>query len=141
MSAPPELSLDLVVGLDYGQFYLYPSPPEHDFADVPNVVDRAIGDDGIAQAGTFLVVLSPHQNNFELALRVEVLAGEPADDLDDWSEAFLATVVAGDDGLVYESPTLHHVPIPVPAGTYLARITGRGFVARGWPGSTTAGDE
>jgi hypothetical protein len=29
----------------------------------------------------------------------------------------------------------------VPAGTYAVRITGRGFVARGWPGTTTPGDE
>jgi hypothetical protein len=33
------------------------------------------------------------------------------------------------------------VTIPVPSGRYAARITGRGFVNHGWPGSTTSGDE
>jgi len=133
VSAPPELSLDLVVGLDYGQFYLYPSPPEHDFAEVPNVVDRAISDGGIAQAGMFLVVLSPHQNNFELALRVEVFAGEPADDLDNWPEAFLATVVAVTTALytnprrcnMFRSPYRHERTSLGSPGAVSSHVVGR----------------
>jgi DNA-binding CsgD family transcriptional regulator len=43
--------------------------------------------------------------------------------------------------LVEEAATLQRVTIPVPSGRYAARMTGRGFLNHGWPGSTTPGDE
>jgi hypothetical protein len=43
--------------------------------------------------------------------------------------------------LVEEAATLQRVTIPVPSGRYAARVTGRGFLNHGWPGSTTPGDE
>jgi hypothetical protein len=88
-----------------------------------------------------VVVLSPHQNNFAMPLRIEVWPSEPPDDLDAWQEAFLAGLLVGPDGLHYESPTMEGTTIPVPPGRYAARITGRGFVNQGWPGSTTPGDQ
>ena len=52
-------------------------------------------------------------------------------------------LVVGQEGLTYESPTLAHQRIRVPAGSYAARITGRGFVnrLRLWPGPAAATPE
>ncbi|WP_432976541.1 hypothetical protein [Dactylosporangium sp. CA-233914] len=87
-----------------------------------------------------MVVLSPHQNNFHMPLRVECWHRRPPDDTDQWEEvtecAF--TVEAGE--LRYESPALDTTACAVPDGQYAVRICGRGFVNRGWPGSTKPGD-
>ena len=53
---------------------------------------------------------------------------------------FEAWLEVDEAGIQYDSPTLDSVVSPVPAGTYRAFIAGRGFVASGWPGSTTPGD-
>jgi hypothetical protein len=135
---------DLTVALDYGQFSLTGTYRAlGDAADPVRLVEQAINGDGIAgtDGNEGVVVLSPHQNNFAMRLRVEVWPAEPPSDLDSWQEAFLTGLVVGPQGLVYSSPTLEEVSIPVPPGGYGVRITGRGFVNRGWPGSTTPGDE
>jgi hypothetical protein len=136
---------DLVVGLDYGQFYLYTyrdqdADPEDDLPEIDEVVDRAIDAGGIAQSPDFLVVLSPHQVSSEMPLRVEVWDAPPPDDSAEWPEAFEAHLEVGAGGLAYDSPTARFARLDVLPGAYHAHITGRGFVAHGWPGSTTPGD-
>jgi hypothetical protein len=71
-----------------------------------------------------------------MPLRVELWTAAPPDDLDDWEEAFEATLAVSDDGIDDESPAVEFTNIAVPAGMYRALITGTGFVAHGWPGST-----
>jgi hypothetical protein len=140
----PVQELDLTVALDYGQFYLSGSPTDDGVTDaLVRLVEAAANGQGIAgtEGNEFVVVISPHQNNFAMRLRVEVWPAEPPGDLDDWQEAFLTGLMIGPGGLDYESPTLERVTIPVPPGRYAVRITGRGFVNHGWPGSTTPGDE
>ena len=109
---------------------------------IAQVAEAAIKRQGIAtsERNEAVAVISPHQNNFAMRLRTEVWAGEPPDGLDDWQEAFLTGLVAGERGLRYESPTVAWERISVPPGRYAARITGCGFVQRGWPGSTKPGD-
>jgi hypothetical protein len=140
---PPEV-LELTVALDYGQFYLIGRRVQHPSGEDPmlQLLDTAINGVGIAssEGNEVVVVLSPHQNNFAMGLRVELWATQPPDDLDDWQEAFLTGLVVGEEGLAYESPTLAGETIPVPPGRYAARVAGRGFLNRGWPGSTTPGD-
>jgi hypothetical protein len=133
------LRQDLVVALDYGQFYLHTLENDPDFA--VTLLEQAQDADGIAQADGLLVVESPHQNNFEMPLAVEIWDSVPAEDLSEWEEAFEALLVVGDSGLTYESPTVELTQIVVSPGSYHALITGRGFVARGWPGSTEPGDQ
>ena len=130
--------------LDYGQFYLIGGMPYDEDWD-PDAESRA-GDvaqssGGIGQIGQLILVLSPHQSNIAMPLRVEVWDASPPDDLDAWQEAFEASLRVGARGLIYTSPTMseHHVAVPV--GRYRLRVTGRGFVARGWPGPTEPGDE
>jgi hypothetical protein len=139
----PAQEFDLTVDLDYGQFYLS-SLPQPDVTDaLVRLVEKAIAGQGIAgtEGNEFVVVFSPHQNNFAMPLRVEVWPAEPPDDLDEWQEAFLTGLLIGPGGLVYETPTFEPVSVPVPPGRYAVRITGRGFLNYGWPGSTTPGDE
>ncbi|MBL7517388.1 hypothetical protein I6A84_04430 [Frankia sp. CNm7] len=125
---------------DHGQFYLYTNV--WDGVDYPGVVDRAIEAGGIAQDGPLLVVLSSHQCNFAVTLRVEQWSAQPPDDLDDWQEVFAASIDVDAFGLLYESTTsVQNLRLEALPGRYAVRISGRGFVQRGWPGSTTPGDE
>ena len=143
MPNDPASVLELTVALDYGQFYLLSWPVQDDHIDlIAQVAEAAIKRQGIAtsERNEVVAVISPHQNNFAMRLRIEVWAAEPPDDLDDWQEAFGTGLVAGERGLRYESPTVAWETIAVPPGRYAARITGRGFVQRGWPGSTKPGD-
>jgi hypothetical protein len=68
-------------------------------------LNRALEGDGIACTEGFLVVLSPHQHNPAMRLRIEVYESEPPDDLDDWEEAFEAWLPLDESGVVYESLT------------------------------------
>jgi hypothetical protein len=139
MVAKPNVTHDLVVAMDYGQFLLCGGNLA--LSDPMALLSEALEGDGIAGDGQTVIVRSPHQNNFAMALRVEVWSDRPPDDLDEWQEAFEATLtVAGSGQLVYNSPTLSTVVCPMPAGQYEMLLTGRGIVARGWPGSTEPGD-
>jgi hypothetical protein len=125
-------SKDFTVALDYGQFLLYTDVVE-DF-DLPvRVLERALEGEGIAQDRGLLVVCSPHQNNFDMALRVETWTSRPSDGLDEWPEACEAHLAVGSFGLSYESPTLNGRSVEVPTGEYHAEIAGRGFVSHGCP--------
>ncbi|NYH41916.1 hypothetical protein HNR22_001643 [Micromonospora jinlongensis] len=75
-----------------------------------------------------------------MPFRLEVWDDPPPDDRQDWEEAFEASLLVVDDTLGYFSPTETIDTFEVPSGRYAARISGRGFVNRGWPGSTTRGD-
>ncbi|HJU03232.1 MAG TPA: hypothetical protein VJ966_18710 [Actinomycetes bacterium] len=140
----PVQVVELTVALEYAMFSLRGElPPDAAPDALDRVVDEAVAGQGIAStAGNeYVVVLSPHQSNFAMPLRAEVWPGEPPDDLDQWQEAFCTGLAVGADGVVFESPTAETRTIPVPPGRYAVRITGRGFVRRGWPGTTTPGDE
>jgi hypothetical protein len=139
----PSEVLELTVALDYGQFYLIGHRVQDDSGEaLIQLLETAINGAGIAssEGNEVVVVLSPHQNNFAMRLCVELWATQPPDDLDDWQEAFLTGLVVGEAGVTFESPTLAFHSIPVPPGRYAALIARRGFVNRGWPGSTRPGD-
>jgi hypothetical protein len=130
-------SQDLVVALDYGQFTLHTAEEDPDLG--VDLIGVAL-DVGIAQQGGLVMVVSPHQNNFEMPLRVEVWSRAPAADLEQWEEAFEVHLDVAAYGLEFNSPTLDFTPLPIPPGSYHALITGRGFIRHGWPGSTPPGD-
>jgi hypothetical protein len=123
------------VVLDHGQFYLLTGDPDF------GLIEEALGADGIAQSDGMLVVLSPHQNNFSMRLRVEVWTGAPPNDLEAWPEASIVHLDVGEAGLIYTTTTWEEIELGVAPGSYRALITGRGFLAHGWPGSTHPGDE
>jgi hypothetical protein len=132
----PQSVEDLVVALDYGQFSLS-TGVELDSMDILN---EAIEGRGIAQRRGTTVVLSRHQNNFAMPLRVEVWPAPPIDDLDEWEMACDVHIEVGESGLVYQSPTMYATELPVPPGSYRLRICARGFIAYGFPGTTTPPD-
>lgn len=105
------------------------------------LLGEALDGEGIAQAGGTVVVLSPHQNNFDLRLLVERWEREPPGDLNEWDEAFEFALEVGESGLAFGSPTMAREDLRVPSGSYRGLLTGRGFVQRGWPGSTEPGDQ
>lgn len=129
---------EVVVALDYGQFSLQTADYDPELA--VSLSEQAQDADGIAQINGLIVIESPHQNNFEMRLTVELWDRHPANDLDQWQEAFEAHLQVFDQ-LIYESPTVDRTELNVPPGSYHALITGRGFVAHGWPGSTEPSDE
>jgi hypothetical protein len=150
-------SHDYIAPYDHHQFWLSSCLcPEEDYSlgDLPelawdqlsDLVDSAIAGDGIAQtpveydSSGLLVVLSPHQTNLEMPLRVEVWDGTAPDDLADWPEAFEAHLEFDPHGLYYSSTMTETVKLSVPPGSYHALITGRGFVAHGNPGLPHPGD-
>jgi hypothetical protein len=136
-TAGPVLIHDAIVALDYGQFSLCGSPGRS--GDYMAYLEEAEGA-GIAGDDYAVVVRSPHQNNFEMPLRVEVWESRPPSDETDWQEIFCCGLVVDAGGLLYQSPTVDETVFDVPAGSYSLLISGRGFVNRGWPGSTKPGD-
>jgi hypothetical protein len=127
-----------LVRLDYGQFCLCGNPSPD--ADYMTLLEQAINGCGIAADESGIVVVTPHQNNFEMPLRLEQWPDRPPGDDEEWEEIFEGSLVVADDELRYSSPTDASVTFQVPRGRYAVRISGRGFVNRGWPGSTTPGD-
>ncbi len=128
--------------MDYGQYSLSGAEDDDlDWADASQrALELALSGDGIGQVGNLVTVLSPHQNNFAMSVTFELWARPPSDDLEDWEEAFEAQLDVDSEGLKYGSPTLGGELIVLEPGRYGLRICGRGFVARGWPGSTQPGD-
>lgn len=138
--ACPDLTYDMIVRLDHGQFGIYGGYRSD--VDHMELLTRAMTAAGIATFECGVVVLSPHQNNFRMPLRVEVWPGRPPDDGNRWEEVAESTLTIEGGELRYESPTNGGTAsCAVPDGRYGVRICGRGFVNRGWPGSTEPGDD
>jgi len=135
----PYLVHDLVVALDYGQFGIFGGyRPDVDHLEL---LTRAQTGPGIASYECGVVVLSPHQNNFRMPLRIEVWHRRPPDDGDSWEEIAECTLTVEGGELRYDSPAVvGKAACEVPDGRYAVRVCGRGFVNRGWPGSTEPGD-
>jgi hypothetical protein len=137
--ASPHTVHYLVVALDYGQFGIYGGYRPH--VDYMDLLAKAQSGPGIASYECGVVILSPHQNNFRMPLRIEIWHQQPPDDRDSWEEITECELTVEDGELRYESPTVASTTVrQVPNGRYAVRVCGRGFVNRGWPGSTEPGD-
>ena len=141
MTPSPVRTTTRTVALDYGSFTLRGADFD-DAEDTTPLLDRILGspDEVAAADGRVLLVESPHQNNFALELTVEVWDEEPPSDVEAWQQVVRSSIQVDDDRLLYESPTMEGASFDVPTGTYSVLVSGRGFVAHGWPGSTTPGD-
>ena len=139
------LAQDLTVESDFGQFYLFDdgaavdagSQGFHDSPELQSLDDAVESGRFVGRSGaSYLNVLTPGQWNFRLPLRVEVHDDEPPADLDAWQHVVdvdfdLPTgrmVVAASGGGARHVTTL-------PAGTYRARVAGRGFTELGAAGA------
>ncbi|MGC4992591.1 hypothetical protein [Nocardia salmonicida] len=139
MTEPSHLLAEhrLVLALDYGQFTLHGGEGEEDVELA--LLDAALADRPAAGDGHTVVVLSPHQNNFDMPIHVQVWDRRPADE-GDWQQVSEARLHIGEHGLNISSPIDGWADAPVPRGDYIAEIAGTGFVNYGWPGDTTPGD-
>lgn len=125
--------------MDYGQFLLNGGLGDGD-NEYP-LLEKALAAQPNAGDEMTMVVLSPHQNNSEMPIDVEVFAARPSDDIADWQQVCEDILRIGPEGVLQiDSPTMSTVDVHVPEGEYLVQVAGRGFVNYGWPGTTTPGD-
>ena len=138
-SAPPVSSEQVVLMMDHGQFYLRGGVDDGE-NEYP-LLELALANQPNAGDGKTMVVLSPHQNNFEMQIDVEVFTARPPTDDDQWQQIVEDHLDIGPDGVLQiDSTTTSPVDCVVPPGSYLVQVSGRGFVNYGWPGGTTPGD-
>ncbi|WP_132472006.1 hypothetical protein [Rhodococcus sp. SMB37] len=135
----PILESTVVLAMDYGQFCL-----DGGLGDIDNemeLLDQAQEQQPSAGDGTMVVVVCPHQNNFEMSVNVQVFDCRPAGDRSQWQQVSEDHLEIDAPGVLsLSSPTTEPVTVAVPHGEYVVEVSGRGFVNYGWPGSTTPGD-
>ncbi|MEV0298517.1 hypothetical protein [Nocardia sp. NPDC050710] len=125
--------------MDYGQFIIHGGTGDEDTE--PDLLDRAFAARPCAGDGASLLVLSPHQNNFEMSITVQVWDTRPPRDRADWQQVCEDRLRVGTEGtLSLSSPVDGWAEAAVPTGEYLIEVGGRGFLNYGWPGSATPGD-
>jgi TonB family protein len=151
--AGPEGSMSLTVVADYGQIYIYDSARldserrRQFFADRErNVFGDALQDalaDGIKSrrfVGTsrgLIDLMTPGQYNFKTPMLVEVRQHEPGDDRQEWDHEVDLDLDIPSGVLLFEGSGGSGIKrIKVPPGLYRARVSGRGFVARGFAGAS-----
>jgi hypothetical protein len=128
----------LTLAIDYGQFTVTGSIRDTDTLELLAQAEAKPPSSG--NCGTVLI-LSPHQNNFETAVDVEIWDARPPTDRDLWQQVSEDRMDVDKRGLItLVSPTLNSVDFAIPAGHYVLEASGRGFVNYGWPGSTKPGD-
>lgn len=104
------------------------------FEQDSNVLDLAHANPPSAANEAIVLVLSPHQWNFDMEVTVEVWSAQPTPDPDAWEQvSFEPLTVDGADTMLLGSPTCQDISLPVPAGTYALEISGRGFANYGVP--------
>ena len=135
----PVAESTVVLAMDYGQFCL-----DGGLGDIDNeieLLEQAQAEQPSAGDGTMVVVVCPHQNNFEMSVDVQVFDRRPAADRSEWQQVSEDRLEVDAPGtLSLSSPTTEPVTVAVPPGEYVVQVSGRGFVNYGWPGSTTPGD-
>jgi hypothetical protein len=139
-SAPKRASLvqELHIQSDYGQIYIYDAQPQEDvdWSVDDNPFVRAM-DDGfdsrrfVGYDSGIVDVLTPSQYNWNAPMRIEVSEAPPPLDLDAWDHVVEVPLPVPSGTLCFEASG-GGIPIEtqIPAGTYRARLSGRGYVAR-----------
>lgn len=139
VNVPAIATHSLRLAVDAAHFVVRGSVPEDIFDDV--LLARATKAPPSHCDTVSMLVMSPHQKNFDTAIGVEVWDQRPDDDREEWqqvSEGYLT--VDGHGELRIESPTVDLATCPVQSGQYVIEVSGRGFITYGWPGSTHPGD-
>ncbi|WP_139256737.1 SH3 domain-containing protein [Herbiconiux ginsengi] len=124
------------IAMDYGQFTISGGGE----SDPVALVEAAIASPPSTDDGHTILVLSPHQNNFAMPIDIELWNGRPRDDRRDWEQVSEHALAVDAAGILIASPTLDEHRYALAAGDYLVEISGRGFVAIGWPGTTNPND-
>lgn len=124
---------ELTVGVDFFQVYIFDlaSPG----ADIGNgVLLRALDDAnqsgrGIGVSDGLIDVLAPVRFNYEAPMRVEVLDGEPADDIAEWDHVVDLDFDApsGKVAFLESGETEIEFVCEVPVGRYRSRVSVTGY--------------
>jgi hypothetical protein len=138
--SPASLVRELHVASDYGQIYIYdPETQQDEWADVydeeSSAIFRAMDDASesrrfVGYAKGMVDVLTPSQYNWQAPMRVEVSDARPRLDTDEWDHVVEVPLPVPSGTLCFEaSGGGEPIETQIPAGTYRARLSGRGFVA------------
>jgi hypothetical protein len=138
--SPASLVRELYVASDYGQIYIYdPETQQDEWADVydeeSSAIFRAMDDASesrrfVGYAKGMVDVLTPSQYNWQAPMRVEVSDARPRLDTDEWDHVVEVPLPVPSGTLCFEaSGGSEPIETQIPAGTYRARLSGRGFVA------------
>lgn len=144
MSTAELMSSSVVrLAMDHGQFTIIGQPRLHSWMSDEDmeVLERAGDSPPSAANAGMVLVLSPHQWNFDTEITVEVWSGRPPGDPDAWDQMSQEQLVVDGDELVLGSPGGEDVLVEVPAGAYTVEISGRGFVNYGIPHDPNTEDD
>ena len=140
--ADPIFEADLTVRADHGQIYIYsPEGTRDGFGDSENVYLDALDDATqsrrfVGVAGGLVDLMTPGQWNWRTPMRVEVWSLEPPATSEEWDHEVDVDLDIPDGTLIFEaSGGGGQVQTEVPAGSYRARVSGRGFTAIGFAGA------
>ena len=112
--------------MDHGQFYLRGG--EADPSELA-LLERAMAVQPSAGDGSTVVVLSPHQNNFEMPIDIEVFGTRPHGDEAGWQQVCEERIEIGPDGrLQIDSTPMSSDQSSVPPGRKRVQIAGRKIV-------------
>ncbi|WP_327119865.1 hypothetical protein OHB12_14735 [Nocardia sp. NBC_01730] len=101
--------------MDYGQFCIDGGLGDPD--EDTDLLDHALAAHPFTSNGLAMVVLSPHQNNFEMQMTVQVWDSRPPWDRDEWQQVCEARLHVGPEGMLYlSSPIDGAAGCPVPEG-------------------------
>lgn len=136
---PALATYSLRLAVDGAQFVVRGSEPDDNFDDV--LLSRATQAPPSHSDTVSMLILTPHQNNFDTAVDVEVWDQRPEDDRAQWQQVSEGPLTVDSNEVLHlESPMSNPATCPVPAGRYVVEVSGRGFITYGWPGSTEPGD-
>jgi hypothetical protein len=129
---------DLEIEADYGQIYIYDPQTQVSDENVTgddNPLQRAMDDafDSrrfVGYDSGLVDLLTPSQYNWKAPMRIEVSAEPPPLDAEAWDH-MVEVPLPVPSGMLYFEASGGGTPIEtqIPAGTYRARLSGRGFVA------------
>jgi hypothetical protein len=122
---------ELEFAYDYSQVYLYDREPEwsDDASEYEAALEAAIAArSSVGVAAHVVDVQMPAQYNFEAPLRIEGWPAEPPCDLDEWDHAVEFPLELPSGELMLEAAGgTGETTVELPAGSYRARWSGRGF--------------
>ena len=117
---------------DYGQVYLYDATAADSVDYLAALDDSTRTGLTVGAAGALVDLLLPLQWNFSAPLVLETVGGEPVLDLEDWEHVVEFSLQLPTGRLLLEgSGGSGQLEVEVPAGTYRARWSGRGFPPAG----------
>lgn len=126
-----EWAREITFEYDYGQVYLYDAERSwsDDSSEYENALEAALAARcSVGAAGDFVDVCMPTQYNYEAPLRIEGWTSAPPFDDGDWDHVVEFRLELESGTLVLEaSGGSGQTSVELPAGSYRARWSGRGF--------------